>query len=346
MISSGSFRSSDCARRAGVPFGEVTLYDHASRGPWQPSWRARSENASANVDGTTAGVIRLGVDGHHHHDHGPARYDRAFAIGISFNLAFVIAEVIYGARAHSLALTADAGHNLGDVLGLGLAWVGTMLAARRPTTRRTYGLRRFSILAALGNGGFLLIAVGAIAVEAVHRMSNPGPVATKTVIVVALIGICINTGTALGFMRGRKSDLNIHGAWLHMMGDAAASAGVVVAALGIASTGWTWIDPVVSLLLVALITAGNWGLLRDSLNLALDAVPPGIDTDEVTALSRLTPGRDRRSPASIRWLPARCSLITTIFFPPVLLPFPSRSRTQPPLIFRICKASSGARTLK
>ena len=243
-----------------------------------------------SVDVTAASGVRLGVSGHHHHDHGPARYDRAFAIGISLNLAFVIAEVIYGARAHSLALTADAGHNLGDVLGLGLAWVGTLLAARRPTTRRTYGLRRFSILAALGNGGFLLIAVGAIAVEAVHRMSSPGPVATKTVIIVALIGICINAGTAIGFMRGRKSDLNIHGAWLHMMGDAAASVGVVVAALGIAYTGWTWIDPAVSLLLVALITAGSWGLLRDSFNLALDAVPPGIDTDEVTAYLASLPG--------------------------------------------------------
>jgi len=230
------------------------------------------------------------VEAHHHHHHAPARYDRAFAVGIGLNLAFVIAEAIYGARARSLALTADAGHNLGDVLGLGLAWVGTMLAARRPTTRRTYGLRRFSILAALGNAGFLLIAVGAIAVEAVHRIRNPGPVATNTVIVVALIGICINVGTALGFMRGRHADLNIRGAFLHMMGDAAASAGVVVAAIGIAWTGWTLIDPVVSLALVALITAGSWGLLRDSLNLALDAVPEGIDTEEVTSYLGSLPG--------------------------------------------------------
>lgn len=230
------------------------------------------------------------MSGHHHHDHAPARYDRAFAIGIGLNLAFVVAEVIYGARAHSLALTADAGHNLGDVLGLGLAWVGMLLSARRPTNRRTYGLRRFSILAALGNGGFLLVAVGAIAVEAIHRMRNPGPVAAKTVIVVALIGICINAGTAIGFMRGRKSDLNIHGAWLHMIGDAAASAGVVAAAIGIAATGWTWIDPLVSLVLVALITASSWGLLRDSLNLALDAVPPGIDPEEVTAYLAALPG--------------------------------------------------------
>jgi cobalt-zinc-cadmium efflux system protein len=227
---------------------------------------------------------------HHHHHHAPARYDRAFAIGIGLNLAFVVAELIYGAKAHSLSLTADAGHNLGDVLGLGLAWAATLLGARRPTTRRTYGLRRFSILAALGNAGFLLIAVGAIAVEAVHRVRNPGPVATTTVIVVALVGICINIGTALGFLRGRNDDLNIRGAFLHMLGDAAASAGVVVAAFAIMWTGWTWIDPVVSLILVALITAGSWGLLRDSLNLALDAVPVGIDTEAVTAYLGSLPG--------------------------------------------------------
>ena len=227
---------------------------------------------------------------HHHHHHGPARYDRAFTVGIALNLSFVVAELVFGARAHSLALTADAGHNLGDVLGLGLAWTATVLAARRPTMRRTYGLRRFSILAALGNAGFLLIAVGAIAVEAVRRVRHPGPVATTTVIVVALVGICINIGTALGFMRGRHEDLNIRGAFLHMLGDAAASAGVVIAAVVIAFTGWTWIDPVVSLVLVVLITAGSWGLLRDSMNLALDAVPPGIDTEEVTAYLGSLPG--------------------------------------------------------
>jgi cobalt-zinc-cadmium efflux system protein len=218
---------------------------------------------------------------HHGHHHGPASYDHAFAIGIGLNLAFVIAEVVFGIRAHSLALTADAGHNLGDVLGLVLAWAGTLLARARPTTRRTYGLRRFSILAALGNAAILLVAVGAIALEAIQRLRNPAPVGTGIVMTVALIGIVINVGTALGFMSGRENDLNIRGAFIHMLGDAAASAGVVVTGLIIAATSWFWLDPVVSLILVALITIASWGLLRDSFNLALDAVPSGIDPDAV-----------------------------------------------------------------
>ena len=214
--------------------------------------------------------------GHHHH-HVPSSFDRAFAIGVGLNVAFVITEVIFGLRAHSLALTADAGHNLGDVLGLVLAWAGSVLARRGPTPRRTYGLRRFSILAAIANAGFLLIAVGAITVEAISRLRHPEPVASGTVMVVAGVGILINLGTALGFMRGRERDINIRGAFLHMMGDAAASAGVVVAGLVIGVTGWLWLDPVVSLLLVGLITWASWGLAKDSLNLALDAVPPSID---------------------------------------------------------------------
>ena len=196
---------------------------------------------------------------------------------MGLNTAFVIAEVVFGIRAHSLALTADAGHNLGDVLGLLLAWGGTVLARRSPTTRRTYGFRRFSILAALANAGMLMVAVGAITVEAISRLRHPEPVSTGIVMAVAAVGIAINIGTALGFMRGRKDDLNVRGAFLHMLGDAAASAGVVVAGLLIALTGLSWIDPVVSLVLVVLIMAGTWGLAKDSLNLALDAVPRGID---------------------------------------------------------------------
>lgn len=203
---------------------------------------------------------------------------------MGLNVAFVVAEVVYGVRAHSLALISDAGHNLSDVLGLALAWAGSVLARRGPTPRRTYGLRRFSILAALGNAGLLLVAVGAIAVEAIQRLRDPAPVESGVVMVVAGIGIVINFGTALAFMRGREKDLNVRGAFLHMLSDAAASAGVVVAGLVIGVTGWLWLDPAVSLLLVALILWGTWGLAKDSLDLALDAVPAGIDPDEVTTV--------------------------------------------------------------
>jgi cobalt-zinc-cadmium efflux system protein len=223
---------------------------------------------------------------HHGHHHAPASFDRAFAIGVGLNVAFVLAEFVFGVRAHSLALVSDAGHNLSDVLGLSLAWTGSVLARRGPTPRRTYGMRRFSILAALGNAGFLLVAVGAITVEAIARFYHPQPVASGSVMVVAAIGIVINTGTALAFMRGRRHDLNVRGAFLHMLGDAAASAGVVVTGLLLSITGWLWLDPAVSLLLVALILWSTWGLARDSLDLALDAVPPGIDPEAVSALLR------------------------------------------------------------
>jgi cobalt-zinc-cadmium efflux system protein len=224
--------------------------------------------------------------GAHAHGHVPSSFDRAFAIGVALNVAFVIAELGFGMRTRSLALIADAGHNLGDVLALVLAWAGTVLARRGPTPRRTYGMRRFSILAAIANAGILLIAVGAIIVEALDRLRHPAPIAGGIVSAVAALGIVINLGTALGFMRGRHDDLNIRGAFLHMLGDAAASAGVVVAGLLISATGVLWIDPVVSLLLAALITWSTWGLARDSVNLALDAVPAGIDPHEVAAMLR------------------------------------------------------------
>jgi cobalt-zinc-cadmium efflux system protein len=215
----------------------------------------------------------------------PSNFDRAFAIGVGLNVAFVVAELIAGFRFDSLALTADAGHNLGDVLSLVLAWAGVVLARRQPTPRRTYGMRRFSILAAIANAGILLLAVGAIAVEAIDRLQNPAPVEGGVVSLVAGIGIAINLGTALAFRSGH-ADLNVRGAFLHMLGDAAASAGVVVAGLLIRTTGLLWIDPVTSLLLAALITWGTWDLARDSVNLALDAVPAGIDPHEVDALLR------------------------------------------------------------
>ncbi len=222
---------------------------------------------------------------HHHggpgHSHAPANFGRAFAIGTALNLGFVVVQVVFGLFAHSLALLADAGHNLGDVFGLLLAWWASHLVKSIPTERRTYGLGRSSILAALANAVFLLVAVGGITWEAVRRFHDPTPVAGGTVIWVAALGIAINTATALLFMSGRKGDLNVKGAFLHMAADAAVSAGVVVAGIVILYTGWHWLDPVTSLAINAVIVWGTWGLLRDSTNLALDAVPAGIDTAAV-----------------------------------------------------------------
>jgi cobalt-zinc-cadmium efflux system protein len=187
-------------------------------------------------------------------------------------------------------LIADAGHNLSDVLGLALAWGASILVRRLPTKRRTYGLRRTSILAALINALFLLIAIGAIAWEAIRRLQHPEPVASGVVMGVAAIGILINGITAWLFMSGRKGDLNIRGAFLHMAADAVVSLGVVLAALAMRYTGWLWLDPAVSLAIVVVIAVGTWGLLRDSVNLALDAVPQGIDPDEVEAYLSALPG--------------------------------------------------------
>jgi cobalt-zinc-cadmium efflux system protein len=226
----------------------------------------------------------------HDHSHGPASYSWAFAIGISLNLAFVLLEVIYGLRANSLALVADAGHNFGDVLGLGLAAVAALLALRLPTRRHTYGMRRSSILAALANAIFLLITVGAIAWAAILRFQHPDAVQSHTVVWVAAVGIVINTLTALMFMSGRKRDLNIRGAFLHMAMDAAVSAGVVIAGVIIGVTGWLWVDPMVSLLIVAVITIGTWGLLRESIHLALDAVPESVELSQVEAYLHGLPG--------------------------------------------------------
>lgn len=215
--------------------------------------------------------------GHSGHSHAPSSFSTAFAIGTSLNLAFVLLEVVYGLRAQSLALLADAGHNFSDVLGLLLAWAAAAVAGRLPTSRRTYGLKRFSILAALGNALLLLVAISAIAWEAVGRFAHPEPIKTGIVMWVAATGIVINTMTVLMFMRGRKYDVNIKGAFLHMAADAAVSASVVIAGLAIAVTGWLWLDPVMSLVIVVVIAVSTWGLLRDSVNLALDAVPAGID---------------------------------------------------------------------
>ncbi|TXI10685.1 MAG: cation transporter, partial [Novosphingobium sp.] len=220
-------------------------------------------------------------DHHHGHSHAPASFGRAFAVGITLNLGFVVVEAVYGVIAGSMALVADAGHNLSDVLGLVIAWTSSVLAARPPSARFTYGFKSSSILAALGNAAFLLVALGAILVETIRRLIEPEPVAGGPVMAVAAVGIVINTATALMFMRGRKHDINIRGAYLHMAADAAVSAGVVVAGLLITLTGAQWIDPVTSLLIVGIIAVGTWGLLKDSLRMGLHAVPPGIDERKV-----------------------------------------------------------------
>jgi cobalt-zinc-cadmium efflux system protein len=233
-------------------------------------------------------------EGHTHgpggHSHAPASFGAAFAIGTILNGGFVAAQVSYGLAAHSVALLADAVHNFGDVLGLLVAWGASILARRLPTQARTYGWGRSTILASLTNAVVLLLGCGAIAVEAIQRFNDPAPVGGTTVVWVAAVGIAINGVTAMLFLRGRMDDLNIKGAFLHMAADAGVSAGVVVAGLLIIQTGWHWLDPVTSLAIVAVITVSTWGLLRDSANLALDAVPGGIDLATVDRVLRAVPG--------------------------------------------------------
>ncbi len=228
--------------------------------------------------------------GHHHHHAPPDDWNRAFAIGIALNLAFVVVEALYGWQADSLALLADAGHNLSDVAGLVLAWGAALAGRLQPTLTRSYGWLRASILAALGNGLLLLLAMGALAVEAVQRLQSPEPVAGWTVIVVAAIGVVINGITAALFMAGSKDDLNLRGAFLHMAGDALVSLGVVAAGLAYLQFGWVWLDPVVSLVIAVVIVLGTWGLFRQSLHLAFDGVPEGVDLSAVDACLRGLPG--------------------------------------------------------
>lgn len=231
--------------------------------------------------------------GSHHHHQPPAGFDGAFALGAALNAGFVVAEVVFGLAAHSVALLADAAHNLGDVLGLLLAWGAVWLGRRRPTRERTYGYGRSSILASLTNAVVLLVSVGAIAVEAVQRLAvgvPSGQVGGKMVMLVAAAGIVVNGVTAWLFARGRKGDLNVRAAFLHMAADAAVSAGVVVAGFVILLTGWAWLDPLVSLGIAALILVSTWGLLRDSVNLALDKVPEGVNAEKVRAYLAALPG--------------------------------------------------------
>lgn len=225
--------------------------------------------------------------GHSHgpgHSHAPADFGRAFAIGTALNLAFVAVEGLAGLWTGSVALLADAGHNLSDVLGLLIAWGATELAKRPPSERFTYGLRGSSILAAIANGLVLMVAVGAITLEAFQRFNDPPPVPGVTVMIVAGIGILVNGATAMMFARGRKGDVNIRGAYLHMAADAGVSAGVVIAGALILFTGALWLDPLVSLLIVAVILWSTWGLLRESVAMALGAVPREIDPGAVRSM--------------------------------------------------------------
>ncbi len=217
----------------------------------------------------------------HAHHHPGADYGRAFAIGISLNVAFVLVEAFYGWQADSLALLSDAGHNLSDVLGLLAAWGGFFLARLRPNRKHTYGLGRATMMAAFFNALILLVAIGGIVWEAIARLSHPMPIAGETVMLVAAAGVLVNGVTAWLFMSGNKHDLNLRGAFLHMAADALVSLGVVVAAALFIWTGWAWLDPAISLLIAAVILLGTWDLLRQSLHLSLDGVPASIELEQV-----------------------------------------------------------------
>lgn len=238
-----------------------------------------------------------GAQGHthchgHHHDHSqlPAKMNRAFALGILLNITFVVIEFSFGVISGSMALMADAGHNLSDVLGLALAWGAMRLAQSAPSARFTYGLKRTTILAALLNAVVLLVAVGAIAWEAIERFNAPSPVDGKIIMAVAGIGFIINGFTAFLFTSGRKSDLNVQGAFLHMVADALVSLGVVVTGAVVLLTGWVWLDAAVSLTIATIIMWGTWGLLRSSVELSLDAVPSSVNQGEVEKFLRALPG--------------------------------------------------------
>ncbi len=240
--------------------------------------------------------MKTGMVMGHGHSHAPADFGRAFAIGIVLNTGFVIVEATYGFLSGSMALVADAGHNLSDVLALMLAWGASIAAKRAPTQRFTYGYKSSTILAALANAALLIFAIGAIAFETLHRFADPAPVEGMTVIIVAGIGIAINAGTALLFMRGQAHDLNIRGAYLHMAADALVSLGVVLAGIAILLTGAAWIDPAVSLAIVAVIGWSTWGLLKDSVRMGLLAVPENVSEtgvrDYLTGLPGVTAVHD------------------------------------------------------
>jgi cobalt-zinc-cadmium efflux system protein len=219
---------------------------------------------------------------HHNHSHTHEQnFNQAFLIGIILNVIYIVVEIIYGIIINSMALLADAGHNFSDVLGLLLAWGASYLAKTASTEKRTYGMRKSTILAALFNAIILMIAVGAITIEAVRKLIYPEPVQGQTMMIVAGIGFIINAITALLFMKGREKDLNIKGAFLHMAADAGVSLGVVIAGFIILLTGWLWVDPIIGIVIVIVITLGTWGLLKESFHLSMDAVPREINLKQV-----------------------------------------------------------------
>lgn len=229
---------------------------------------------------------------HEHHSHASASYNQAFGIGIALNILFVAVEAFYGWKINSLALLADAGHNLSDVAGLVLAWGGALAGRLHPDDRHTYGWKRASILAAFINAMLLLVAMGSLAWEAIDRLNEPHSIEGVTIMVVAGLGIVINSVTALLFMRG-SHDLNIRGAFLHMAADALVSAGVVVAGGLALWMGWDWLDPVVSLVIAAVIVVGTWGLFKQSVHLLFDGVPANVDLPAVRAWLLSLPGVTR-----------------------------------------------------
>ncbi|WP_250526123.1 cation diffusion facilitator family transporter [Caballeronia sp. GAWG2-1] len=231
-----------------------------------------------------------GAGGHHHHHAPQAGQGRTFALAVGLNVLIVIVQAVYGFLAHSTALLADAGHNLSDVLGLLLAWGAVWLGTRRPSARYTFGLGSSSILASLANAALLLFACGAIVLEAVQRLLNPAPVAGLDVFIVATLGMVVNGFSAWLFMRGSKEDLNVRGAFLHMAADAAISAAVAVSGLVILFTGMSWLDPVMSIVVVAVIVYGTWGLGRDAMRLAMAAVPPSVDLARIEGYLTRLPG--------------------------------------------------------
>lgn len=301
-MSGGHNHGGDAPRASSAPAAAAPV-DHSKHTHAGHDHGAHDHSAHGHDDrahdpsGQDHGADGHGSGGHDHAGHGHAGHAhavptslKAFAIGASVNFGFVVIEAGFGYFADSLALMADAGHNLSDVLGLLLAWGAAWLSQRTPTARRTFGFGRTSIMAALANAIILLVGTGGIAVEALSRFSDPAPIQTGIVMVVALVGIAVNFGTALLFMAGRKGDLNVRGAFVHLMADAAVSLGVVIAAGVIALTGWLWLDPAVSLMIAVVIVVGTWGLFRDSVDLAVDAVPRHVDRQQVEAYLVALPG--------------------------------------------------------